>query len=182
MHLSRRSSLVDIVQVGAGVIGGQGLLVGDRTLRLLAKMKLPPYRPYRVELVHNEKRVVDPYFWVQILALDNYGWIDFARSAFAAIGYSDIETEGEPLEIHDEDELRRAIEANRQQDRSVTPKALTLNHLYARSPFDLFYFQDLSFSSSYPIINERLKAALEKEKVVGYELLELPYSLQADTK
>lgn len=177
MHLSRRSSLVDIVQVGSGVIGGQGLLVTEKVLGILEGMKLPPWRPYRVELVHKEKPVAGPYFWVQVLALDNYGWIDFSRSSFRAIGYSDIETDGEPLEIRDEAALRRAIEENREQSRSVTPRTLTLNRLYARSPFDLFYFQDLSFSSNYPIIDERLKTALEKEKIVGYELFELPYSL-----
>jgi hypothetical protein len=179
MHLSRRSSLVDIVQVGAGVIGGLGLLVSDRVLDILEAMKLPPYRPYRVALVHNDEPVAKRYFWVQVLALDNYAWIDFAKSSFRALGYGDFETEGEPVEIRDERELRRAIEENRRADRSVEAARLTLNPLYARSAFDLFHFPDLGFASNHPIINARLKAALEKEKVVGYELTLLRWSLDA---
>lgn len=176
MHLSRRSSRVDIVYVGAGTIGGQGLLVSEKALAILEAMKLPPHRAYPVPLVHDDKPLAG-YFWVQVLALDNYGWIDFSRSAFYALGYSDIETGGEPLEIRDEHELKAAIAAHERESRAVEVRRLTLNALYARSPFELFYFRNLGFASGYAIINERLKAALGKEEVTGYRLTRLPYEL-----
>ena len=110
---------------------------------------------------------------MQILLIDNYGWIDFARSAFSVKHHLDMEeTIGEPVEIGSERELERLIEAKR-ADYYILTSMITLNGVYARAPFDLFYFDCLGgLSSSDPIINDRLKSALEKAAVTGYELRE----------
>jgi hypothetical protein len=178
--LSRKSSLVDFVSA-TGMVGGTGLLVSERALRVFEGMKLPPYQTYPLEVVHREKRVEKPrYFWMQILLIDNYGWIDFARSEFSLKHHLDMEGPGEPIPLRNERELRSLIEAKK-SDYYFLPTKITLNGLYARSPFDLFYFEWLGgLSSSYPLINERLKSALEKSAVSGYQLVARPDIVMPD--
>lgn len=173
--LSRKSSLVDFVRA-TGVVGGTGLLVSDKALAIVEALKLPPCRAYPLEVVHKEKRVAAPrYFWLQILLLDNYGWIDFARSTFSVRHHLDMDEEpGEPLRPRDERELKSVIEAKK-SDHYFEIEKLALGDVYARSPFDLFYFDHLGgLASLYPIVTERVKAALEKGGVTGYELTERP--------
>lgn len=173
--LSGKSSLVDFVHA-TGVVGGTGLLVSEKALGVLEGMKLPPYQTYPLEVVHKEKRVDNPrYFWMQILLIDNYGWIDFARSAFSLKHHLDMdETPGEPVEIGSERELKRLIEAKKADYHFLTTK-ITLNGVYARSPFDLFYLEWLGgLAALHPVINDRLKSALENAGVTGYELRERP--------
>jgi hypothetical protein len=38
----------------------------------------------------------------------------------------------------------------------------------------------VDFGSRYAIISERLRAVFEKEKVVGYRLIKLPYAVDAN--
>jgi len=178
--LSRKSSLVDFVHA-TGVVGGTGLLVSEKALGVLEGKKLPPYQIYPLEVVHKEKRVENPrYFWMQILLIDNYGWIDFARSGFSLKHHLDMDNNtGEPVEIGSERELKRLIEAKR-ADYHILASRITLNGVYARSPFDLFYFDWLGgLLSSCPIINDRLKSALENAGVTGYELRERPEIVMA---
>jgi hypothetical protein len=173
--LSRRSSLVDFVHA-TGVVGGTGLLVSEKALGVLERMRLPPYQTYPLQVVHGERRVETPrYFWMQILRIDNFGWIDFARSQLRLKHHLDMdETGGQPLEVGSEDELKRLIEEKR-GDYYFLSARIALNGVYARSSLDLFYFDDLGgLASLYPIVNDRLKSALEEEGVVGYELRESP--------
>jgi hypothetical protein len=175
VQLSRRSSLVDFVNA-TGVVGGSGLLVSEKALRVLEGMKLPPHQAYSLEVVHREKRVETPrYFWLQILLIDNYGWIDFGRSQFSVKHHLDMdETTGEPVEAKDERELKALIEA-RKSDHHFLATRLALNSAYARSPFDLFYFDWLGgLASLYPIVNGRLKAALADAGVAGHDLRAAP--------
>jgi len=178
--LSRKSSLVDFVHA-TGVVGGTGLLVSEKALGVLEGKKLPPYQIYPLEVVHKEKRVENPrYFWMQILLIDNYGWIDFARSGFSLKHHLDMDNNtGEPVEIGSERELKRLIEAKR-ADYHILASRITLNGVYARSPFDLFYFDWIGGLSSWcSIINDRLKSALENAGVTGYELRERPEIVMA---
>jgi len=170
--LTGDSSLVDFIHDG-NAIGGQGLLVSEKVLGILEAMKLPPYQPYPLEVVHKGTSIANRYFWLQILTLANYGWIDFGKSQFTLKHHLDMEeTEGEPVSIGSERELKAIIEG-RKADFWILFTKLTLNSVYARAPFDLFYFDRLGgLSSAYPIINERLKAAFERENVVGYQLAE----------
>jgi len=173
--LSRKSSLVDFVHA-TGVVGGTGLLVSEKALGVLEGMKLPPYQIYPLEVVHKEKRVEHPcYFWMQILLIDNYGWIDFGRSEFSVKHHLDMdETPGEPVEIGNERELKRLIEEKKTDYHFLTTK-ITLNGVYARAPFDLFYLEWLGgLAALDPIVNDRLKSALETAGVTGYELRERP--------
>jgi hypothetical protein len=174
--LSRDSSLVDFIGSG-GAVGGQGLLVSEKVLDIFARMKLPPYQPYPLEVVHRGRPVADRYYWVQILALDNYEWIDFSRSRFTLKSYFDTDdSEGAPVEIRSAKELKGMVAAKAEEDVFVRFTKLTFTAGYARSPFDLFYLDRLGGpSSSFPIINQKLKAALERERVVGYRLSELPH-------
>lgn len=180
VFLSDDSSLVDFVHDGAA-IGGRGLLVSERVLEILGTMKLPPHQPYRLEVVHREKPVPGRYFWVQILRLDNYGWIDFARSRFTRKRGMDMsDSRGEPVEIRSEQELKELIEASWPEDFRLHFENLTLNRLYARAPFDLFYLENIGgLSSQNPLISAKLKAALERAGVVGYRLTEPPISVEA---
>ena len=174
MFLSDGSSLVDLVDVG-GAIGGDGLMVSEKVLGILEHMKLPPYQPYRVDLTHRGRPVADRYFWLQILTLDNYGWIDFGKSQFTLKSHldPDFDSEGEPVQIGSERELKGIIES-KGGDFFIFYRKLTLNSGYARSPFDLFYFDRLGgVRSGYPIVGERLKAAFESAQVAGYALREL---------
>lgn len=172
--LSRKSSLVDFVDA-AGVVGGTGLLMSEKALGVLEGMKLPPHQIYPLEVIHKEKRVEHPrYFWMQILLFDNYGWIDFERSEFSVKHHLDMEEEtiGEPVQLRNERELKRLIEEKRADNYILTSK-ITLNGVYARAPFDLFYFDCLGgLIGLYPIINDRLKSALEKNGITGYDLRE----------
>jgi hypothetical protein len=171
--LSRKSSLVDFVNA-AGVVGGTGLLVSDRALRVLEGMKLPPYQTYSLEVVHRERRVKSPrYFWMQMLLIDNYGWIDFAQSQFRLRHHLEMdETAGEQVGVSSELELKRLIEAKK-RDHYLLAGRIALNAAYGRSPLDLFYLDWIGgLSSSYPIISERLKCGFEREKITGYELIE----------
>lgn len=175
MALSDDSSLVDFVDVG-GAIGGDGLMVSEKVLAILERMKLPPYQPYRVELTHRGRPVTDRYFWLQILSLDNYGWIDFARSQFTRKRHSDMDdSKGEPVAVGSERELKRLVEASGAEDFWVLFRKITLNRMYARSPFDLFYLERLGgVPAGFPLVSDSLKGALEKANVVGYSLVERP--------
>jgi hypothetical protein len=174
VYLSDDSSLVDFIDNGY-TIGGQGLLVSEKVLTILEGMKLPPYQPYALEVVHRGKPVDKRYYWLQILALDNYHWIDFERSEFALRHHLEMDDlKGERVPVGSDRELKALVE-RKGGDFHVLYGKLTLNSAYARSPFDLFYFDRLGdLSSLYPIINERLKLALEKEGVAGYGLTERP--------
>jgi len=173
--LTEDSSLVDFISSG-GAIGGQGLLVSEKVLKILEGMKLPPYQSYPLGVVHQETPVANRYFWLQILTLDNYGWIDFAKSHFTRKRHSDMsDSKGEPVEIGSEGELKRLIEAGGPEDFWILFTRITLNGVYARAPFDLFYLDRLGgIASGHPLISERLKAAFERANVVGYRLLERP--------
>ncbi len=174
--LSRKSSLVDFVD-GFGVVGGQGPLVSEKALGILEGMRLAPYQTYPLEVVHKERRVVSPrYFWMQILLIDNYGWIDFAASEFTMQSRFDFsESQGEPIPIESEAALKRLIERSDLEDFYMLFTKLALNGAYARSPIDLFYMDRLNGPiSRVPIISDKLKAALEREAITGYKLNELP--------
>jgi hypothetical protein len=171
--LSAKSSLVDFVHA-TGVVGGTGLLVSEKALGVLEGMKLPPHQVYPLGVLHKDKRVQNPrYFWMQILLIDNYGWIDFARSEFGVRHHLQMDDlAGEPVEVASGRELRRLIEAKK-GDHYFLARKIALNAVYARAPFDLFYFEWLGGpAASYPVINRRLKAALEEAGVTGYDLLE----------
>jgi hypothetical protein len=173
--LSRKSSLVDFVHA-TGVVGGTGLLVSEKALGVLEGMNLPPYQIYPLEVVHKEERVENPrYFWMQILLIDNHGWIDFARSGFSLKHHLDMDdTTGEPIEIGSERELKRLIEEKKGDYHFLAAK-ITLNDVYARAPFDLFHLEWLGgLAALDPIINDRLKSALETAGLAGYELRERP--------
>jgi hypothetical protein len=118
--LSRDSSLVDFIGSG-GTVGGQGLLVSDKVLRIFARMKLPPYQPYPLEVVYRGTPIADRYFWVQILALDDYEWIDFSRSRFTLKSYFDTDdSEGAPVEIRSAKELKGVVAAKAEEKSSFT--------------------------------------------------------------
>ena len=170
--LSDDSSLVDFVHDG-NAIGGQGLLISDKVLKILGKLRLPPHRHYPLEVVHQEKTVRDGYFWLQILNMDNYHWIDFSKSAFSTKHKFDMDDgSGEPVKIRNAEELKKTIET--MKDTFVLFSKLTLNDAYAKDPFDLFYFDRLGgLSYLNPIVNEKLKTEFEKNNVVGYRLRKL---------
>lgn len=180
VFLSDDSSLVDFIHDGSA-IGGRGLLVSDKVLEILGTMKLPPYQPYRLEVVHRGRPVPNRYFWVQILSLDNYGWIDFARSRFTRKSCMDMsDADGEPVDIRSEHELKKLIETSLPEDLRIHFQVLALNRQYARAPFDLFYLEHLGgLSSQNPLVSEKLKAALERAGVVGYRLTQPPISVAA---
>lgn len=171
--LSRDSSPVDFI--GGGGFGGQGLLVSEKALRVLQDIKLPPYRHHAVEVAHRGKPLAKRYFWLQILHLDNYGWIDFEKSQFTVKAHLDeSEGLGDPLRIGSASELRELIEA-RKADFWIYYSRITLNSAYAEAAFDLFYLEWLGgLSSSAPLLSERGKSALERGKLVGYRLVERP--------
>ena len=174
--LSRKSSLVDFID-GFGMVGGQGLLVSEKALGILEAMKLPPYQTYPLAVVHKDKPVASPrYFWMQILLIDNYGWIDFGASAFAMQSRFDFsESQGESITIESEAALTRLIQRSDSENFWILFTRLALNDAYARSPLDLFYMDRLNGPiSGVPIISDKLKAALETEAVTGYKLDELP--------
>ena len=172
VELSDDSSLVDFVD-GESAMGGQGLLVSEKVLRLLGEMRLPPYRPYRLEVIHRGKPVPDPYFWVQILTMKNYHWIDFARSEFSLISCFEMDdSRARPVKVQSADELERMLESN--EDTYLLSSRLTLNGAFASRPFDLFHLDRVGgIAWAGPLISERLKDALEREKVVGYRLRRL---------
>jgi hypothetical protein len=172
--LSEDSSLVDFIDDG-GAIGGQGLLVSARVLDILERMKLPPHRPYPLEVVHRGESATNRYFWLQILTLNSYDWIDFSRSEFRVKSWLAVDdTDGRRVGIESADGLEKALETL--DDSFIVFTKLTLNGVYARSPFDLFYLDRVGgVASSYPIINDRLKAAFETEGLVGYRLSGLPH-------
>jgi hypothetical protein len=173
--LTDDSSLVDFIDDGA--IGGQGLLVSEKVLDIFGRLKLPPYQPYRVEVVHREKPVARRYFWVQMLSLDNYGWIDFARSRFTRKPHLDLddESKGEPLELRSEQQLKALVERSGAENFWVLYQRISFNNLYARSPFDLFFLERLGgVPAGFPLVNDRLKRAFEQDGVVGYRLSERP--------
>jgi hypothetical protein len=173
--LTGDSSPVDFVDDGA--IGGQGLLVSEKVLEIFGRMKLPPYQPYRVEVVHRGKPVAKRYFWVQILSLDNYGWIDFARSQFTRKSHLDMddESKGEPLQVGSERQLKGLVERSGPEDFWVLFRRISFNGVYARSPFDLFFLERLGgVPAGFPLVNDRLRRAFEQEGVAGYRLIERP--------
>jgi hypothetical protein len=169
VELSDDSSLVDFVD-GESTMGGQGLLVSEKVLRLLGEMRLPPYRPYRLEVIRRGTPVEDPYYWVQILTMRNYHWIDFARSEFSLISCFEMDdSRARPVKIDSVDGLERVLESN--EDTYLLSSRLTLNGAYAARPYDLFYLDRLGgIAWAGPIVSERLKEALEREKAVGYRL------------
>lgn len=171
--LTEDSSLVDFVHDG-NAIGGQGLLISEKVLKILQKMKLPPHRHYPLEVSHKGKTISKPYFWLQILTMDNYGWIDFSKSAFTLKDQFDMEDgPGDPVTIKSATELKKTI--GDMEDKYILFTKLTLNDQYAKAPYDLFYFDRLGgLAASDPIINEKLKSALKNEKVVGYKLKKIP--------
>ncbi len=126
---------------GFGVVGGHGLLVSEKALRILEAMKLPPCRSYPLEVIHKDKPVASPrYFWAQMLLIDNYGWIDFAASEFATRSRFDFsESTGEPVTVESEAALNSLIRRSDLEDFEILFKKLSFNGIYARSPFDLFY-------------------------------------------
>jgi hypothetical protein len=160
---------------GATGIGGRGLLVSEKALKVLEGLKLPPHQHYAVQVVHKGgKPAAQRYFWLQLLALDNYGWIDFAKSQFALKPHLDMsDSAGEPLSIADENDLKRLVQGKR-SDCYLHFTNLTLNSAYARARFDLFHFDRLGgLASSQPIVSERLKQLFERQGLLGYRLSEL---------
>jgi hypothetical protein len=165
--LSRDSAAVDFVGGHAG-FGGQGLLVSEKALQVLEELKLPPHQHYAVEVLHKGKPAAKRYFWLQILLLDNYGWIDFANSEFSVEKH--LSDTREPVAIANEGELKRLIEAKK-GDFEFHFARMALNSAYARNPFDLFYLEWLGGVSSLgPVVTERAKAAFEREGLKGHRL------------
>ncbi len=120
---------------GGGSFGGQGLLVSENALRVLEGLKLPPHQHYAVDVVHRGTHL------------------------------DESEGLGDPVKIGSASELRDLIEA-RKGDFWIYYSKTTLNSAYARAAFDLFYLEWLGGpSSSAPLLSERGKSALEREKL-----------------
>ena len=180
LWLTKNSSLVDFVDDGSAT-GGHGLLVSEKALAVLQKLKLPPNRAYAQETVQNDKKISARYYWVQMLSVQYPEWIDFSKSEFQLKCQFEMDTYvyGNVTKIANAKELRAIIEALGENDQDLLFSKLVLNEKYQESGYDIFWLDRLgAVGATYPIVSERLKEAFEKNKLVGYQLRELPILIE----
>ena len=179
LRLSRKSSLADFVNDG-NATGGLGLLVSEKALNVLQKLRLPPNRAYPLETIQNDKKISAQYYWLQILAVQFSNWIDFSASDFFLTSTFQMEADviQDIVKINNGVELHKIMEAARTNDQHLHFSKLVLNAYYHQAGYDLFWLDPLGgFSSGYPIVNDRFKRTLEEYRLIGYQLKELPIAI-----
>lgn len=180
LWLTKDSSEIDFVDDGHAT-GGLGLLVSEKALAVLQKMKLPPHRAYALETTQRDKKISTRYYWLQILSVQYPEWIDFTKSEFRLKSQFEMEPDaaGQVAKIPNVKEFRTVIETLGDKDQDLLFSKLVFNEKYKESDYDIFYLERLrGIRSTYPIISNRLKEAFEKNKLVGYRLSEEPIELK----
>lgn len=171
--LTKESSRIDFIN-NAGAIKGRGLIISKKVKNILSGFNLPPYRFYGLDLCHNGKLIKDEYFWIQVLIIENYNWIDFNKSQFRLKSKNDFdeESEGKSIQIRNALDLKELINASSEE--YVLFSKIILNEEFKKMFLDLFYLDKIGeIAYLNPIISERLKEEFEKENLRGYKLSEL---------
>ncbi|HEY0653358.1 MAG TPA: hypothetical protein VGD65_09530 [Chryseosolibacter sp.] len=179
LRLTAESSLVDFVDDGSA-IGGHGLLVSEKALSVLQKLTLPPNRAYSLTATHRGKKISEKYYWLQILSVDYSDWIDYSKSEFQLRSQFEMDPDvpGENAVIQNAKEFKKLLETLGENDQELLFSKLVLNEKFKQLNFDIFYLPQLAgVQASFPIVNERLRNAFEKNKLVGYQLRSVPIEL-----
>ena len=180
LWLTKRSSLVDFVDDGSAT-GGNGLIVSEKALAVLQKLKLPPNRSYPLVTTQNGKKVNAQYYWIQMLSVEYSEWIDFSKSEFQLKSRFEMDPEvaGDVAKIANAKELRVIIETLGESDQELHFSRLVFNEKYQTSGFDIFWLDYLrGILATEPIVSERLKEAFETNGLVGYFLRNVPIVIQ----
>jgi hypothetical protein len=175
LWLTKDSSLVDFVDDG-NATGGHGLLVSEKALAVLSDLSLPPNRAYALETIQNDKKFSAQYYWLQILSVDYYDWIDFSQSQFQSKSRFEMDpnVSGDLTKIDDAQDLRTVLETLGQKDMDLFFSKLVFNKNYRACCYDIFWLDRLhGILAADPIVTERLKETLEKNDLVGYHLKEV---------
>lgn len=177
LWLTDDSSLVDFVDDGFAT-GGLGAIVSKKALAVLETLKLPPHRSYPLIALHCDRKISDRYFWLQMISVQYYDWIDFSKSRFrlkSQLGFDGVEEE---VKIHNAGELRVLIDGLGANDQDLSFSKIVFNEKYNEYKYDFFYLDRLDgIHASKPIVSERLKAALQTNQLVGYELRDVALEL-----
>lgn len=183
LWLSKDSSLVDFVDDGHAT-GGLGLLVSEKALEILQLLKLPPNRAYPQRTTQHDKKITALYYWLQMLSVDYSSWIDFSRSEFrlkSRFEMDDFE-KGEIVQFTNINAVRDIVDKLGENDQDLLFSRLVLNERYHDEGYDIFWLERLGgVSDSVPIVSERFKQTLERNKLVGYNLKEIPIELSKAT-
>ncbi len=173
---SDESSPVDFVNDGFA-IGGLGLLIGKRALDVLRTFNLPPYRVYALTAVHKGRKLIDQYFWLQVLTVPYADWVDFTQSEFYLKSQfeMDPDVKGERCMVASAGHFDSITEKLGENDQELWIEKLVLNRQYSILNCDLFYLEHLDgVRQNYPVISARLKTSFEQNELVGFEVRPMP--------
>ncbi|HEY0743988.1 MAG TPA: hypothetical protein VGD40_21125 [Chryseosolibacter sp.] len=176
LWLTKDSSFVDFVDDGRAT-GGNGLLVSEKALTVLQKLKLPPNRAYALKTIQNGKRVSTQYYWLQILSVNYHEWINFSKSAFQLKSRFEMDTAvaGDIVKIATSNEFMAILDSLGENDQELHFSRLVFNQKYQASGFDIFWLDYLQgVLETNAIVSERLKEAFEANGLVGYSLKHIP--------
>jgi hypothetical protein len=148
-----------------GAIGGTGYIVSNKIKDILAGFNLPPHRFYSLPYIRQANgkahKVMDYYFWWQILLEDVEGYIDYQQSEFK---FKEVFTDKTTaVKVNSPEELKNEA-ANATPDRVFNYDKLYLNEKYLNKSYDFFFFPYLSY---HPFVTERLKEKFENDNVTG---------------
>jgi hypothetical protein len=164
--LTKQSVLTDFVGDG-GAIGSAGFIVSNRVKMILSDFKLGPHRFYPLRLVSlKEKKAIEGhYFWLQIVIVDYFDWIDYKNSKFVI--RNRLKKTDEDLEVNKAKDLKKLTdEFDIGSMRSIAFSKIVLNEKYEQNAYDLFYL----FHVARPaIVSKKLKDRLNEEKITGLE-------------
>jgi hypothetical protein len=169
--------LTDVLDDGFA-IGGAGFLVNQRLRALLATFSLGPHQFYPLEAFSyaSRKPLATSYFWLQLVALDFYTFIDYAQSAFVLVDDLAEHTLAE-LTLESPAELRAAMELTWEEDRSIRYTKLAFKASDDAKHLDIICLNDLSDTEfTYPLFSERLKRELEAQAIIGFEFKRAPFT------
>lgn len=157
-----RAKLTDLLSIS--VMYG-GFLISKNLKELFQQFNLPLHRFYPAKVLH--KKVFHDYYWMHIIC-DMTDFVDYPNSKFF-IYYNYFHDLGD-IKINSKVDLfqkeTELIANNEGKTVTIWSKRITLNSLFDKT---LDLFEVGNFDSKY-YVSERLKSAVEKEKLTGISI------------
>ncbi|WP_046247469.1 hypothetical protein [Hymenobacter terrenus] len=162
--------------VDSGAIRGQGFLVSEKVKTVLQEFTLCPHRYYPLRSFRiNEDAPPTPltelrpdmqYYYLQLVAVPYYDWVDYTRSSFYV--RNSRKRENRPLHLSNAEALREAI-AQSGRGEYVHFEHLTLTEAYHSTSLDVFFLLDIGFNGGFNevFMTERVQQALQQAGVTG---------------
>jgi hypothetical protein len=173
IQLADKAKLTDFIC--SGILGRDGFLISDKACEILQKHALCAYQIIPAVLEFKNKKLHN-YQWLHF-AEDNTREMIFEESVLMTFKYINIDIPGwdydyQRFTVSNHDELLKFY-AQKSGVRSVTAEKVTLKKKLAeRDMLVLRGFVHLV------IVTQRLKEALEKNKLNGMEFKAVPFAVQ----